>query len=402
LFLPIFVKLNEDGFFLHLFAGKKIIMDGQGKLRRGEMWWGYLFAAAPIVGFLLFGMIPLVGSFVVGFTEWDLSSPPEWVGLQNFSNTLSLHAAPLTQQIHEASGEPQFRCNRERVPASEVANYAGRLDERLNQPYVCTPDYVRPAEVLPRGYEEWFQTNLFGTQYIVGAIDPVFWKALNNTFFLLLSIPISLALALGLAVAMNQKIFGERMFRTLYYIPTILPIAALALIWLWLFNPDYGLINFVLERFGFPGNIAWLQDPVLVKPALIIMLIWRGLGYQVLIYVAGLQGVPSQLYEAAEIDGANAWQRFRFITWPGITPTTFFLVITSLIGAFQIFQEPYLMTEGGPYFESTTMVMVIQQNAFRDLQMGYASAQAWILGLIIFAVTMLNFYVSRRWVNYES
>jgi multiple sugar transport system permease protein len=115
-----------------------------------------------------------------------------------------------------------------------------------------------------------------------------------------------------------------------------------------------------------------------------------------------LQGVPRQQHEAAQIDGANMWQRFRYVTWPALTPTTFFLVITSMIGTFQIFQEPFLMTEGGPFFESTTPVMVIQQNAFRDTQMGYASAQAWILGLIIIAFTGLNFYFSRRWVNYES
>lgn len=372
-----------------------------GRLQRSEMFWGYLFAAAPFIGFLLFGAIPLMGSLVLGFTQWDLASDPEFVGMENWTQALSLHVTTLAPELDEETGEAVYRCGRERVPQSQVADYIGRIDERTREPYVCEARYVRPSSVLPDDYEEWYQFNLFGQQYIVGATDPIFWKAMFNTFFLLLAIPISLVIALGFAIAMNQNIAGARFFRTIYYTPVILPIAALALIWLWIFNPDYGLLNYFLGLIGIESNVDWLGDPTTVKPALILMLIWRGLGYQVLIYLAGLQGVPRQLYEAAEIDGANAWQRFKAVTWPSLTPTTFFLVITSMIGTFQIFQEPFIMTEGGPYFESTTMVMVIQQNAFRDTQMGYASAQAWILGLIIIVFTLLNFYVSRRWVSYE-
>lgn len=374
----------------------------RGRLNRSETLWGYLFVAAPFLGFMLFGVIPLMGSLILGFTEWDLASAPEFVGMENWSQALSLHITPLPVEIDEATGEPVYRCGRDRVPQSQVADFTGRIDERTNAPYLCEARYARPGTVLPRGFDEWHQFNLFGQQYIVGAIDPIFWKAMFNTFYLLLAIPISLVIALAFAIAMNQNIAGARLFRTIYYTPVILPIAALALIWLWIFNPTYGLLNYFLGQLGIESNINWLGNADTVKPALIIMLIWRGLGYQVLIYLAGLQGVPRQLYEAAQIDGANAWQRFRAVTWPSLTPTTFFLVITSMIGTFQIFQEPFIMTEGGPYFESTTMVMVIQQNAFRDVQMGYASAQAWILGFIIIIFTLINFYVSRRWVSYES
>ncbi|MEN4098570.1 MAG: sugar ABC transporter permease, partial [Anaerolineaceae bacterium] len=136
----------------------------------------------------------------------------------------------------------------------------------------------------------------------------------------------------------------------------------------------------------------------LVKPAFIIMGIWRGVGYQSLVYLAGLQSVPRQLYEAAEIDGANGWQKFRHVTWPLLTPTTFFLVVTSLIGGFQVFVEPNIMTAGGPANASLTMVMVIWRKAFRDFGMGYASAQAWLLGVIIMTITILNFLLARRWV----
>ncbi len=375
----------------------------RGSLHRSEAIWGYLFIAAPLIGFLIFGAGPLIGSLVIGFTQWDLASPPEFVGTENYANTLSLSLQPLARELDEATGEPMYRCGRERVPESRLNEFTtGQIDPITNAPYICEVRYARASSALPSGYEEWFQFGIGEQRYIVGAIDPVFWKSMFNTFFLLLSLPITIVFSLIFAIAMNQRIIGSNLFRTIYYTPVILPIAALALIWLWLFNPDYGLINYALGQLGLDSNINWLGNPVTVKPAIIIMMVWKGLGYQVLIYLAGLQSIPRHLHEAAMIDGANVWQRFRAVTWPALTPTTFFLVITSMIGVFQVFQEPYLMTNGGPYFESTTMVMVIQQNAFRDTQMGYASAQAWILGVIIIAVTLLNFYVSRRWVQYEA
>jgi multiple sugar transport system permease protein len=375
---------------------------GAGKLQRSEMIWGYIFVAAPIIGFLLFGAIPLMGSLLLGFTRWDMTGDPTWVGTTNYARLFTLSVNELPRELDPETGEVMFRCGRERVPESQVAALLEQTDPITRAPYVCEPRFQRAGSALPTGHQEWFQTSLFGRQIIVGAVDPIFWKSIFNTFFLLLAIPISLVIAIVFAMALNQGLRGSRLLRTVFYTPVILPIAALALIWLWIFNPDYGLLNYFLGLLGIESRVNWLGDPVLVKPALIIMLIWRGLGYQILIYLAGLQGVPRQQHEAAQIDGANMWQRFRYVTWPALTPTTFFLVITSMIGTFQIFQEPFLMTEGGPFFESTTPVMVIQQNAFRDTQMGYASAQAWILGLIIIAFTGLNFYFSRRWVNYES
>lgn len=173
------------------------------------------------------------------------------------------------------------------------------------------------------------------------------------------------------------------------------------MIWTWIFNPDFGLLNYFLGQVGLKSDIQWLNDRATVKPALIMMGVWGGLGFSILIYLAALQNVPRHLYEAAEIDGAGTLSRFRFITWPSLTPTTFFLLVTGMIGGFQNFVQPYIMTNGGPYFASTTTVMVIWQNAFRDLQMGYASVQAWILGFIIIVITIINFLVARRWVYYQ-
>ena len=370
---------------------------------RREALWAYLFIAAPIIGFLIFGAMPIIGSLFVSMTEWDLYTSPEWVGFENWSRNLSLNVAYLPQNVDVETGELLFRCGREKVVESKVPEYAGQTDTR-GRPIICEPDLARASTVLPEGFTAWFTIPLFGREYVVGARDPVFWQSLFNTVVLLMGVPISLAISLALALAMNQKILGTHFFRTVYYIPTILPIAALALVWLWIFNPDFGLLNYLLRSFGLTdlGKTNWLQDVNTVKPALIIMTVWRGLGYQMIIYVAGLQGISRQLYEAAEIDGAGAWAKFRYVTWPGLTPTAFFLLITGLIGAFQIFQEPAIMTNGGPYFASTTTVMLIWQNAFRDLQMGYAATQAWVLGVIIMALTVFNFFFARRWVFYET
>ncbi len=375
----------------------------RSRLGRYEAFWGYLFIAAPLLGFIIFAAGPLVASLVLSFTDYDILTPPRWVGTQNWQEILGLTVVTLPQQVDDESGEFLFRCGRETVLQSEIADYEGRVDERTRQVMTCAPLLVRATDVLPDGYAPWFDVELSGTRYLVGARDAILWEGLFNTVFLLLAIPISLALALILALALNQQIAGKNLFRVVYYLPTILPLAAIALVWLWIYNPDFGLLNYLLREAGFTslGRTNWLQDREAVKPALILMGVWSGLGYQMLIYLAGIQGVPRQLYEAAEIDGAGWWAKFWNVTWPALTPTTFFLLITSMIAGFQNFLQPYIMTSGGPGNASRTVVMTIYDNAFRDLQMGYASAQAWMLGTIIIAITVVNFLLARRWVFYE-
>lgn len=383
-----------------------VLSRGQGNrnsLGRHERFWGYVFIAAPMLGFLLFTAGPLFGSLILSFAEWDIVRDPKWVGTDNWNEIFSLKLVHLPQLVDEETGEKVFQCGRDKIPESRLPEYEGQIDPRTRAPYVCEKEMQRLRDFVPRGYQETMVTTFRGEQYVLAGRDPIFWKSLYNTMFMLIGIPIGLFLALLLAIALNQKILGTRFFRTIYYIPTILPIAAIALIWLWILNPEYGLLRFVLQTVGLKelGSTNWLQDPTAVKPALIMMGVWKGLGYQMIIYVAGLQGISRTLYEAAEIDGAGFWAKFRAITWPGLTPTTFFLLITSMIGAIQAFVEPFIMTDGGPYFASTTTVMVIWQNAFRDLQMGYAAAQAWFLGAIIMFLTAINFVLARRWVFYE-
>jgi multiple sugar transport system permease protein len=239
-----------------------------------------------------------------------------------------------------------------------------------------------------------------GANYAKLMQDDLFWKTLLNTFYSALSIPISMVISLGLATALNQKIQGIRFFRTLFFLPTISSVIALTLLWKWIFNDTYGLLNHLLELVGINGP-AWLSSERWAMPAMIIQGVWASLGISIVLYLAALQGVPRSFYEASEIDGANRWQQFRLITIPCISPTTLYVLITATIAALQDYPRFQIMTEGGPNYSTTTIVYYLFQNAFRYMEMGYASAMAWILGMIILAITVLNFYLSRRWVHYE-
>ena len=230
--------------------------------------------------------------------------------------------------------------------------------------------------------------------------DELFWKTLFNTFYSALSIPIGMAVALGIAMALNQKVRGIRFFRTMFFLPTISSVIALTLLWKWIFNDSNGLLNYLLELVGVQGP-AWLSSETWAMPAMIIQGVWAGLGINMVLYLAALQGVPQSFHEAAEIDGASRWQRFVRITIPCISPTTLYILITSTITALQDFPRFQIMTEGGPNYSTTTIVYYLFQNAFRYMSMGYASAMAWALGLLILAITLLNFWLSRRWVHYD-
>lgn len=226
--------------------------------------------------------------------------------------------------------------------------------------------------------------------------DTYFWQSMGNTIFYMIGIPIGLILSLLLALALNRKMRGTTFFRTVYYVPVISSLAAVAILWQWAYNGDFGLVNQVLALFGVEGP-NWLQNPDTVKPAIIIMAVWKGLGYSMLLYLAALQSVPRHLYEAAALDGAGAWGQFRHITVPLLSPVTFFLVVTSIIGGAQIFIEINIMTPtGGPEFSSASIVWYIWQKAFNYLQMGYATAMSVVLGLLVFVVTAIQFRLNRR------
>lgn len=285
------------------------------RLHRTEHRWAAAFVAAPVLGFLVFTLYPLGYALYASLTRWNGLTPPQFIGLDNY-------------------------------------------------------------------------TALLGDEY--------FLKTLWNTAFYMIGIPIGLVLALLLAIALNRRIPGRTAFRTIYYVPVISSLAAIAIVWQFAYNGDFGLVNQVLAWFGIDGP-DWLQNTATVKPAIIIMAVWKGLGYSMLLYLAAIQSVPRSLYEAASLDGANGYHRFRWITLPMVRPVTFFLVVTNVIAGSQIFTEINIMTPtGGPEFSSASIVYYIVRKAFKYQQMGYATAMAVVLGLIVFVVTLIQFRLNRR------
>jgi multiple sugar transport system permease protein len=298
------------------------------RYRPDQQWEAYLFLLPSFSGFLLFIVLPVLAALGLSFVDWNLLSPPEFVGLNNYNQL--------------------FR-------------------------------------------------------------DRVFWKVLGNTlYFTLTIVPLQLALGLALAVALNQGIRGLTLYRVIYFMPVVTNIVAAALVFQWMFNLDFGIISaplWALADWAGSPDLAppdWLNDGDWAKRAVVILTLWKNVGFTMVIYLAGLQAIPPALYEAARVDGANSWQSFRNITLPLVSPTTFFLLVIQMIGAFQLFSEAFVMTRGGPAQATLTIAYYIYQNAFQFSRMGKASAIAWVLFIIIFAATYLQTRMQRRWVHYEA
>jgi len=220
--------------------------------------------------------------------------------------------------------------------------------------------------------------------------DTLFWKALRNTLkFLIVNVPVTVAVSLVLAVALNQAIRGRTFFRTAYFLPYVTAGVVIALIWKWMFSTDGGVVNSALDAIGMP-QIGWLTDPFWSMITIALMVAWKQMGFYVVLYLGGLQGIPQQLYEAAEVDGANALQRFWTITVPQLRPITLLVVILSTIIGFQLFTEPYIMTGGGPLNSSLSVVLYIYQKAFGSLDFGYAAAIGVVLALVIMMTALIQ------------
>ncbi len=286
-----------------------------------EAAWGYVFISPWILGMILFVGGPIIASLVLAFCKWDLLTPIQFVGLDNFAQ-------------------------------------------------------------------------MFG--------DKKFWISLGNTFYYtIFAVPLGIVGSILVALLMNQEWKSVRLLRTIYYLPSVTAGVASAIIWMWLFNPDFGLINYGLSMMGIKGPL-WLADEAWSKPALVVMSLW-GVGGNMIIYLAGLQGVPRQLYEAAEIDGAGLWHKFRHVTIPMLTPVIFFNLIMSIVWSFQIFTQVYTMTggQGGPADSTLVLVLYIYHFAFKYHHMGYACALAWALFLVIMIFTFMQFKIAGGWVHYE-
>src|SRR5215216_2884218 len=231
--------------------------------------------------------------------------------------------------------------------------------------------------------------------------DTRFHRSVINTFTFMIGVPLNLISGLAVALLLNTKVRGQALFRTMFYIPVVTPLVVSSIIWKWLYQGDYGLLNYYLLKFGIiHDKIFWLADPNLALPALILMGIWIGTGGPMVIYLAGLQSIPQEMYDAAMVDGASAWQRLLYITIPLLRPTTFFLIVTNIIYTFQIFTEVYIMTNGGPLNRTTTIGYYLYVNAFRELDMGYATAMAFVLFAMIFVFTVIQWKYTRGDVEY--
>jgi len=230
--------------------------------------------------------------------------------------------------------------------------------------------------------------------------DPLFWTSLKVTLiFTFVLVPLQLIVSLLIAVLLNHKVRGLSWFRTIFYLPTVLPIVASSMLWLWILNPS-GLLNFFIRLLGIPGQ-DWLTSEALALPSIILMSLWGSFGVSMIIFLAGLQGVPGTLYESAELDGAGAVRKFFSITLPMISPVIFFNFVMGVIGTFQVFTQGYLLTDGRPNNSTLFYVLYLYRNAFEFLQMGYASAMAWVLFIIIMGATLLILRTSSLWVYYE-
>lgn len=236
--------------------------------------------------------------------------------------------------------------------------------------------------------------------YIKLFTDEKFWSVLLNTIIYMIGIPCGMILGIIIAMGMNRKIKGIKILRTMYYIPVISSLVAVAILWMWVFNYDYGLLNSIIKLVSGKHGPNWLGDEVWVKVAMIIFMVWKGLGSSIILYLSGLQGIPKDYYEAARIDGASGWNLFRNITWPLVSPVTFYLLITGLIGGFQVFVEIVVMVpSGGLNYSAATVVFYLYDKAFSNNQMGYASAMAFVLAIIIFIITAINFVGQDKWVK---
>lgn len=233
------------------------------------------------------------------------------------------------------------------------------------------------------------------------AADSLFQAAFKNTFYYtFVSVPLLIVIPFGLALMLNQKIRGTVFFRTCFFMPVVTSTVAVSTVWFWIYNSDFGLINLLIYQILGVAGPNWLGSAQWAMPAIIIMSVWKSAGYNMVIFLAGLQGIPKNLYESASIDGVTSWQKLRYITIPLVSPTTFFVLIMTMINSFQVFEQTYMLTKGGPHYATLSMVYYTYQQSFEYFRMGYASAMAWVLFMVTMAFTFIQMYFQKKWVRY--
>jgi ABC-type sugar transport system permease subunit len=360
-----------------LFGGMALFMwradvarEMQEKSTDNEMLNGYLFLSPNLLGFCSSLPVRCSFSLYVSFTDSDAFSARNWIGLQNYAEIFNLDFAPLS-----------------------------------------SPDQLANEVLDVTVYDELARFTIFGNSYIVGAQDKLFWIALRNTLtFVILAVPLSIIPALLLATVLNSKIPGMNVFRMIYFLPSIAAVVGVALIWRWLYNSTVGWINYFIGYvIGLINQLAgaevmvnpqigWLSDSNVALLAVVIIAAWQWMGFNTVLYLAGIQNIPKAIYEAATVDGAGVVAQFFRITVPMLASTTFFVVTTTTIQAMQIFDQVFVLTNppGGPGTSTTTIVLYLYNQGFRNFRQGYASSIAWVLFLLIFGITLLQFQRQRN------
>jgi ABC-type sugar transport system permease subunit len=339
-----------------------------------EMLNGLLFLSPNLLGFLIFFAGPLLISFYISFTNSDAVSPPQWIWFQNYIDILGLTVAPL-----------------------------------------AAPDQLAREVVDITRYSELTRFALGAQSYLIGATDKLFWVSLGNTFtFVLLAVPLSVIPALVLSTLLNSDLRGMKFFRAVYFIPSVAAVVGISLIWQLLYNASVGYINYgIAGAVGFINEltgsaiadpaIRWLSDGKTALFAIVIVSAWQTMGFNTVLFLAGLQNIPASLYEAATVDGAGSWAKFWHITLPMLAPTTFFVVTTTTIQAMQVFEQVFILMNPpeGPNNATLTIVLYLYRNGFQNFKQGYGSAIAWILFVLIFVLTLVQFQRQRQSTAYE-
>ncbi len=330
---------------------------------------GYLFLSPNFIGFLFFFAGPLLFSLYISFTDSDAFGNANWIGLANYQEIFNLTIAPLD-----------------------------------------APDQLAKEVIDITVFDELTRFRFFSKHYVIGAVDQLFWLALANTIkFVVIAVPLSVVPALALATVLNSKLPGMKVYRAIYFIPSVAAVVGVAMIWRWLYNSTVGYLNYFISGFvefvnslaGSPlltdPQIGWTSDTKVALLAVAIMAAWQWMGFNTVLFLAGLQNIPGVLYEAATVDGANAWQQFWNVTLPTLAPTTFFVLTTTTINAMQIFDQVFVFTRppGGPGTSTTTIVLYLYRQGFQNFRQGYASALAWVLFLLIFGLTLFQYMRQR-------
>ncbi len=324
--------------------------------RRLEAIEGYLFLLPNLLGFLIFFAVPLLLSFYYSFTNYDLFNPEKFIGLTNYINAVGFQIHPEAFQQALSTGHSWLAA----VQATFVPN------------------------------------------------DDVFWTALGNTILYALGVLLfSVIPAFLLAWLLNSRLPGMTVFRGLFYIPVVASVVGISLVWMWIYQREAGLLNYFIAAFfqlfhaDVPSPIGWLTDSNFALLSLILMTSWATIGYDMVIFLAALQGIPNHLYEAARVDGATMGDILLRIIVPMLSPTIFFVLVTNSISVLQVFAEPYILTQGGPANATITLVYYLYQKGFQRFQMGYGSSLAWVTFALIFIITLIQFRLSSRWVYEE-